>query len=199
MKRLIIATRNSGKVKEIKELLEGYDFEIMSLKDLGIDVEIEETGSCFKENSLIKARTIQKMTGGMVIADDSGLEVDFLNGAPGIYSSRFLGTDSEKKQYEGILKLMEGIPDEYRTARFRCVACLVTDKEEMTFSGTIEGKIAFKPEDDNGFGYDPVFFIPEFNKTMAQLDSETKNLISHRGKAFRLLAEKLKSRNWSQP
>ncbi|HHY64215.1 MAG TPA: non-canonical purine NTP pyrophosphatase, partial [Clostridiaceae bacterium] len=88
MKRLIIATRNSGKVKEIKELLEGYDFEIMSLKDLGIDVEIEETGSCFKENSLIKARTIQKMTGGMVIADDSGLEVDFLNGAPGIYSSR---------------------------------------------------------------------------------------------------------------
>lgn len=199
MERLIIATKNAGKVKEIKRLLDGYDYEILTLKDLGIDIEIEETGSCFEENSLIKGRTIQNLTGGIVIADDSGLEVDFLNGAPGVYSSRFLGTDSEKKQYEGILALLEGVPDEYRTARFRCVACLVTDNDEMTFSGTVEGKIAYKPEGDNGFGYDPVFFIPEFGKTMAQLDEEAKNLISHRGKAFRLLAEKLINRKWSQP
>lgn len=195
MKRLIIATKNAGKVKEIRELLDGYDFEVLSLKDMGLDIEVKETGSCFEENSLIKARAIHMMTGGMVIADDSGLEIDFLNGAPGVYSSRFLGCASEKRQYEGILALMEGIPDEYRSARFRCVASLVTDTGEMTFSGTIEGKIAFKAKGDNGFGYDPVFFIPEYKKTMAQLDPETKNKISHRGKAFEQLAAKL--RNWS--
>jgi XTP/dITP diphosphohydrolase len=196
MRRLIIATHNSGKVKEIKRLLEGYDYEVLSLKDLDINTDIEETGSSFEENSLLKARTIRKLTGGMVVADDSGLEVDFLNGAPGIYSARFLGTSSERKQYEGILALLEGVPDEYRTARFRCAASLVTDTDEMLFSGTLEGRIAFTPKGDNGFGYDPVFFIPEFKKTMAQLDTETKNKISHRGKAFELLTAKLK--NWSR-
>lgn len=195
MKRLIIATKNAGKVKEIKELLDGYDYEVLSLKDLGLNIDVKETGSCFEENSLIKARAIHMITGGMVIADDSGLEIDFLNGAPGVYSSRFLGSASEKRQYGGILALMEGIPDEYRSARFRCAASLVSDTGEMTFSGTIEGKIAFKAKGDNGFGYDPIFFIPEYGKTMAQLDPETKNKISHRGKAFGLLAAKL--RNWS--
>jgi len=197
MRRLVIATNNEGKVKEIKRLLAGYDYEVLSLKDLDINIDVEETGSSFEENSLLKARTIQKLTGGMVVADDSGLEVDFLNGAPGIYSSRFLGTSSEKKQYEGILALLDGIPDEYRNARFRCAASLVTDTDEMIFTGILEGKIALKPKGDNGFGYDPVFFIPEFRKTMAQLDTETKNQISHRGKAFELLAAKLK--NWSRP
>ncbi|MGI6621691.1 MAG: XTP/dITP diphosphatase [Clostridiaceae bacterium] len=196
MRRLIIATKNAGKVKEIRRLLDGYEYEVLSLEDIDLNLDVEETGSCFEENSLLKARAIQKLTGGMVIADDSGLEIDFLNGAPGIYSSRFLGNTSERRQYEGVLALMEGVPDEYRTARFRCAASLVTAAYEMVFSGTLEGKIAFKPKGDNGFGYDPVFFIPEYKKTMAQLDSETKNRISHRGKAFELLTAKLK--NWSE-
>lgn len=197
MIRIIVATKNDGKVKEIKRLLDGYGYEILSLKDLDIKADIEETGGSFEENSLIKARAVRKLTGDIVIADDSGLEIDFLNGAPGIYSSRFLGITNEKKQYEGVLALMEGVPDEYRTARYRCAASLVTDTDEMIFSGILEGKIAFKPKGDNGFGYDPVFFVPEYRKTMAQLDSETKNKISHRGKAFELLASKLK--NWSRP
>ena len=196
MRRLIIATKNAGKVKEIRRLLDGYEYEVLSLEDIDLNLDVEETGSCFEENSLLKARAIQKLTGGMVIADDSGLEIDFLNGAPGIYSSRFLGNTSERRQYEGVLALMEGVPDEYRTARFRCAASLVTAAYEMVFLGTLEGKIAFKPKGDNGFGYDPVFFIPEYKKTMAQLDSETKNRISHRGKAFELLTAKLK--NWSE-
>lgn len=197
MRRLVIATNNAGKVKEIKKLLNGYDYDVLSLKDIGIDIDIEETGNCFEENSLIKARAVHKITGGMVIADDSGLEIDFLNGAPGIYSARFLGNRTDESRYEGVLALMDGIPDEYRSARFRCAACLVSDTAELIFPGTIEGRIAFTPNGDNGFGYDPVFFIPEYNKTMAQLDSETKNRISHRGKAFELLAAKLK--NWSRP
>lgn len=196
MRKLIIATNNAGKVKEIKKLLNGYDYDVLSLKDIGLDIDIEETGHSFEENSLIKARAINKITGDMVVADDSGLEIDFLNGAPGIYSARFLGNATDERRYEGVLAIMEGIPEEYRTARFRCAACLVTEADEMIFSGSIEGKIAFEPHGDNGFGYDPVFFVPEYNKTMAQLDSETKNQISHRGKAFDLLAQKL--RNWSR-
>ena len=192
MKRLIVATNNSEKMKEINTLLDGCGYKILSLKDAGIDIDIEENGKSFEENSLIKARTIHKLTGDMVIADDSGLEIDFLNGAPGIYSARFLGYDYVLRN-KGILALMEGIPQEYRSARFRCVASFVTDKLELTFHGTIEGSIAFEALGDNGFGYDPIFFVPEYGKTIAQLDSDIKNKISHRGKAFKLLAEKLKS------
>ncbi len=195
MKKLIIATNNSGKVKEIKRLLDGYDYEVLSLKDIGVDIDVEETGNSFEENSIIKARAIHKIVGGLVVADDSGLEVDFLNGAPGVYSARFMDNASDERKYEGILALLDGIPDIYRSARFRCVACLVTDTEEITFSGAIEGKIAFEPKGNNGFGYDPVFFVPGYQKTMAQLDSDTKNRISHRGKAFELLATKLKNRS----
>ncbi|MGI6124034.1 MAG: XTP/dITP diphosphatase [Acetivibrionales bacterium] len=194
MRRLIIATKNIGKVKEIKSLLQGYDYEVLSLKEAGIDIDVEETGNCFEDNSLIKANTIHKITGGMVVADDSGLEIDFLNGSPGIYSARFLDASSDKQRYEGILKLMEGVPDEYRSARFKCAVSLVTDENTKTFTDTIEGKIAFKAKGENGFGYDPVFYIPEYKKTMAQIDSTIKNKISHRGKAFKQLAETLK--NW---
>lgn len=197
MRKLIIATKNAGKVKEIKRLLDGYDYEVLSLKDISVDIDIEETGDNFEENSLIKAKAIQKIVGGLVVADDSGLEIDFLNGAPGVYSARFMDNATDERKYEGVLALLDGIPDKYRSARFRCAACLVTDTEEMTFSGTIDGKIAFEPKGNNGFGYDPVFYVPEYQKTLAQLDSETKNRISHRGKAFELLATKLK--NWSNP
>lgn len=192
MGRLIVATKNSGKVKEIKSLLQGYEYEVLSLEEAGIDIEVEENGNSFEENSLIKARTIHKITGGMVVADDSGLEIDFLNGAPSIYSARFLNCANDKQRYEGILALMSGIPDEYRSARFKCAVSLVTDSKVKTFTGTIEGRISDKAEGENGFGYDPIFYIPEYKKTMSQIDSELKNRISHRGKAFKELAETLK-------
>lgn len=193
--RLILATKNKGKVREIRELLEGYDYDVISMEEAGINADIEENGQSFEENSLIKARAIKPLTKDMVVADDSGLEIDYLNGAPGIYSARFLGDRTDIERYEGILNLLKGVPEEYRSARFRCVASLVTDTVEMTFSGTLEGFIALKPEGNNGFGYDPIFYVPEYGATLAQLDSETKNKISHRGKAFKLLTEKLKS--WS--
>jgi XTP/dITP diphosphohydrolase len=195
MTKLIIATKNKGKVKEIKELLSGYAYEVLSMDEAGIDIDILEDGQSFEENSLIKARALHALSGGMVVADDSGIEIDFLKGAPGIYSARFLGPVGDTERYEGVLALMDGITDEYRGARFVCAASLVTDKKEMTFFGTLEGRIASQPRGDNGFGYDPILYIPEYQKTVAELDSETKNLISHRGKAFELLAMKLK--NWS--
>ncbi|NLB78327.1 MAG: RdgB/HAM1 family non-canonical purine NTP pyrophosphatase [Clostridiaceae bacterium] len=197
MKRLIIATKNNGKVNEIKSLLSGYEYEVLSLKEAGIDIEIEENGDSFEENSLIKAMAVHKITGEMVVADDSGLEVDFLNGAPGIYSARFLNNVSDKQKYEGVLALMEGIPDEYRSARFKCAVSLVTDTSSKTFTGNLEGKIAYKAIGENGFGYDPVFYIPEYNQTMAQIDLEIKNSISHRARAFKQLADTLK--NWRIP
>ena len=197
MKRLIIATKNNGKVNEIKSLLSGHEYEVLSLKEAGIDIEIEENGDSFEENSLIKAMAVHKITGGMVVADDSGLEVDFLNGAPGIYSARFLNNVSDKQKYEGVLALMEGIPDEYRSARFKCAVSLVTDTSSKTFTGNLEGKIAYKAIGENGFGYDPVFYIPEYNQTMAQIDLEIKNSISHRARAFKQLADTLK--NWRIP
>jgi XTP/dITP diphosphohydrolase len=194
MRRLIIATKNSGKVKEIKSLLQGYDYEVLSLAEAGLDIEIEENGNSIEENSQIKAMAVHKITGEMAVADDSGLEIDFLNFAPGIYSARFLDCKNDKQRYEGVLALMNGIPDEYRSARFKCAVSLVTDTSTKTFTGTIEGKVAFKAEGENGFGYDPIFYIPKYKKTMAQIDSELKNCISHRGRAFKQLAETL--RNW---
>ncbi len=195
MTRLIIATQNQGKVKEIKELLAGYNYEVLSLKEIGLDVDVVEDGSSFEENSLIKARTIQDITGGMVIADDSGIEIDFLHGAPGIYSARFLGKVDDTKRCEGVLALLEGVSEPYRTARFRCVASLVSGTEALTFHGTLEGRIAQEPQGENGFGYDPILFVPEFKKTVAQMDSETKNCISHRAKAFKLLTQELINRS----
>lgn len=195
MTRLIVATKNKGKVKEIKELLSGLDYQVLSLEEVGVAIDVEENGQTFEENALIKARAIHQLMGGMVIADDSGIEIDFLNGAPGIYSARFLGDVSDIDRYEGVLVLLEGIPEEYRTARFRCVVSLVSDEEALTFQGTMEGRIAHEPRGDNGFGYDPVFYVPELGMTVAEMDSDTKNRISHRGRAFRLLADKLRKRS----
>lgn len=197
MPRLVIATKNKGKVKEIKELLDGYDYEVLTMAEAGIDIDVEENGKSFEENSILKARAVHNLCGGMVIADDSGIEVDFLGGLPGIYSARFLENATDEQRYEGVLALLDGIADQYRTARFVCAASLVTDTVTMTFLGKMEGRIAHQPAGKNGFGYDPVMYIPEYGKTVAELDSETKNRISHRGKAFELLALKLK--NWSEP
>ncbi len=195
MKNLIIATKNKGKVEEIKSILAGCNFRVISQNEAGIDIDVEETGLAFEENSLLKARAIQEISGEMVIADDSGIEIDFLRGAPGIYSARFLGKITDEERCQGVLKLMNGIPDEFRNARFRCAVSIVTNIEEMTFLGTLEGKISFSPKGNKGFGYDPIFFVPQYKKTLAQLDENIKNNISHRGKAFKLLAKKLK--NWS--
>lgn len=195
MRKVIIATKNKGKIEEIKRLLSGCTFQVISQHEAGIDINVEENGSSFEENSLIKARAIHKLTGEMVIADDSGIEIDFLNGAPGIYSARFFGDVSDEYRCKGVLTLMKDIPDECRKARFRCAASIVTKNEEMTFLGTMEGKIAFSYKGTNGFGYDPIFYIPQHHKTLAQLGDVIKNQISHRSEAFELLAKKL--RNWS--
>lgn len=191
--RLVIATKNMGKVREIKELLTGQPYEVLSLREAGIDDDVAEDGLTFEENALKKAVIIQKKIGGMVIADDSGLEIDFLNEGPGIYTARFLGEGAtDRQKYEGVLKLMEDVPEAYRTARFVCAASFASTGKTFTVRGTLEGKIAFQASGDQGFGYDPIFLVPEYGRTLAELDSDTKNLLSHRGKAFRLLAESLK-------
>lgn len=197
MKRFIAATKNKGKLKEIEEILIDFPFKVISMEEVGVSKEIEEYGSTFEENALIKAREVNKLTGEMVMADDSGLEVDFLNGAPGIFSSRFAGenaTDEEKNNK--LFLLLEGVPFEKRTARFVCVIAVVfPDGRDFTVKGTCEGYIGFKAEGENGFGYDPLFFLPDYNMTTAQMSSEEKHRISHRGKALRLMADKLHEMN----
>lgn len=194
MQKLIVATRNMGKMKEFREILGELPYEIISMEEAGIKEDIDECGSTFEENALIKAREVMKATGQMVIADDSGLEVDYLNGAPGIYSARFAGegasdTDKNKK----LLGLLQNVPFDKRTGRFVCaIAVVFPDNRDITVRGVCEGYIAFSPEGNNGFGYDPLFFLPEYNMTMAQLCSEEKNKISHRGNALRLMMELLK-------
>ncbi|MDF2524294.1 MAG: non-canonical purine pyrophosphatase, rdgB/HAM1 family [Clostridiales bacterium] len=190
----MIATKNKGKIKEIREILKELPFEIVSMTEAGFNEDIEENGSTFEENALIKAREIMKASGGIVMADDSGLEVDFLNGAPGIFSARFGGEGaSDTDRNNKLLGLLENVPFEKRTARFVCaIAVVFQDKEELVLKGTCEGYIAFKPSGSNGFGYDPLFYLPEFDKTMAEISSEDKNGISHRSKALNLVLKNLK-------
>jgi len=193
MKKFIAATKNKGKIKEIKEILSNLPFEVLSMQEAGIDKDIEENGKTFEENALIKAKEVQKISGEIVMADDSGLEVDYLGGAPGIYSSRFAGEEADDTdRVNKLLGMMEGVPFEKRTARFVCaVAVAFPGGESFTVRGTCEGYISLKPEGDKGFGYDPVFFIPEHGMTIAQMEAEEKNRISHRGKALRLMLEEL--------
>lgn len=194
MKKFIAATKNKGKLHEIAEILSDFPFEVVSMESAGIEKDIEEYGKTFEENALIKAMEVHKMTGEMVMADDSGLEVDYLDGAPGIYSSRFAGegaTDEDKNNK--LLKLLEGVPFEKRSARFVCViAVAFSENNYFTVKGTCEGFIGLKPEGTNGFGYDPLFYIPEYKVTTAQMKSEDKHRISHRGKALRAMTEELK-------
>lgn len=192
MTRIILATMNRGKVNEIQKLISGKPYEMISMKDAGISVDIVEDGITFEENALIKADTISKLAGGIVIADDSGLVVDSMGGEPGIYSARFLGESAtDEERCIGILKRLEGLPDEKRTARFVCAAAAVGPNFRITVIDTIEGIITREPTGQNGFGYDPIFYVPETGLTMAQMDSEIKNRLSHRGKAFRALFERL--------
>ena len=196
--KIIFATKNKGKIREIKKLFEDTCYDILSLNDAFDDIVIEENADTFEGNAVIKATAIMNEAKLMVLADDSGLEVDYLNKEPGVYSARYLGEDTpqeEKNAY--ILKQLEGVEDSLRTARFVCaMACAMPGEEPFTVRGTIEGYIAKEQEGDNGFGYDPIFYVPEFDKTMAQLTMEEKNKISHRGQALRKMKEELLKRGY---
>ena len=165
MQRIIFATTNENKMKEIREILADFPVEILSLKEAGIQADIDENGSSFEENAAIKAEAIERMTGAIVLADDSGLEIDYLNGEPGIYSARYMG--EETSYHIKNANLIERLTEVVR--------------------GTIEGRIGYKEEGENGFGYDPIFYVPEYGCTTASMSSETKNAISHRGKALQLI------------
>jgi XTP/dITP diphosphohydrolase len=197
MKKIIVATGNEGKMDEIRQILQGENIQFVSLKDENLqDVEIIENGSTFEENAIIKARTISDLTGQMVLADDSGLEVDYLHGEPGIYSARYLGEDTSYDIKNNIIDLLAGVPDDQRTARFVCaIACAFPDGRTITVRGVIEGRIGYEQKGENGFGYDPIFYVPEFGCTTAELSSEDKNKVSHRGKALTAMYEELKREN----
>ena len=186
MDKIVFATANEGKVKEIKEILKDFPIEVVSMKEMGITADIEEDGTTFEENSLIKARALSKLTGLPALADDSGLEVDYLNGEPGIYSARYLGRDTDydyKNNY--IINKLSEAQDKERSARFVCVISLaLPDGREFVERGVVEGLIGYEQKGENGFGYDPIFYLPEYGKTSAELSPEEKNKISHRGKAL---------------
>lgn len=191
MKSIILASNNKDKVKEVKEILKGYD--IISMKEAGIDVDIEENGTTFEENALIKARAIMKLTGQITMADDSGLEIDYLNKAPGVYSARFMGHDtSYDVKNKALIQKLEGVKGSDRSGRFVCaIAVCFPDGREIVKRGTMEGLIAEEIKGDNGFGYDPIVYLPECGKTSGELAPEEKNKISHRGKALALIKEEL--------
>jgi len=193
-KRIIIATKNKGKLEEMKQLLSRFPCDVISMADAGISDDIAESGSTFEENAMIKAKSVWKATGETVLADDSGLEVDFLGGAPGVYSARFAGAGAtDEENNKKLLDALAGVPEEKRTARYVCVIAVVFPSgRSITVKGTCEGYIAMKPEGNNGFGYDPLFYFPGYGLTMAQMDPDMKNGISHRGIAVRKLLEKLR-------
>lgn len=188
-KKLLIATKNEHKIKELHEIIDSPEIELMTCNDFPDYPDIEETGNTFEENALIKARSMAELTGMITAADDSGLEIDFLGGLPGVISARFAGPGAGfSERNKKVLGLLENVPYEKRTARFVCVAALAwpSGKYEL-FKGVCEGMINFVPSGENGFGYDPIFFIPSMNCTMAELSSDVKNSISHRGLAFEKL------------
>ena len=194
MSRIVFATGNAGKVKEIQMILADMGMEVVSMKEAGITIDIEEDGKTYEENALIKARAVAAYTKDIVMADDSGLEIDYLNGEPGIYSARYLGEDtSYRVKNANLIERLTGVPDEQRTARFVCaIAAVLPDGTELTTRATIEGRIDYEEKGSNGFGYDPIFYVPQFGKTTAELTEEQKNQVSHRGKALELMKEELK-------
>ena len=179
MQRIIFATTNENKMKEIREILADFPVEILSLKEAGIQADIDENGSSFEENAAIKAEAIERMTGA----------IDYLNGEPGIYSARYMGEETSYHiKNANLIERLTGVPDGKRTARFVCcVAAAFPDRKTEVVRGTIEGRIGYKEEGENGFGYDPIFYVPEYGCTTASMSSETKNAISHRGKALQLI------------
>ena len=194
MKKIIFATGNEGKMREVRMILQDLGVEILSLKEAGIAADVEENGTTFEENAVIKATEIMKMCGEIVLADDSGLEVDALNKEPGIYSARYMGHDTSYHiKNKSLIDRLEGKSGEERNARFVCViAATLPDGRVFITRGTMEGQIGYEERGENGFGYDPIFYLPEYGCYSAELPLEEKNKLSHRGKALRLMKEKLK-------
>lgn len=193
MKKVIFATGNEGKMKEIREILGDLDIQLFSLKDAGITADIEENGNSFEENAVIKATAIRDLTGEIVLADDSGLEIDYLNKEPGIYSARYMGEDTSYHiKNANLIERLNGVPDEKRTARFVCaIAAAFPDGTVRTVRAAMEGRIGYEEKGENGFGYDPIFYLPEYGCSSAELSMEKKNKISHRGKALRAIRDEL--------
>ena len=192
--QILFATGNNGKMKEIKRILEDLGMEICSMKEAGIFIDIEENGTTYEENALIKARAVAACTDKIVLADDSGLEIDYLDREPGVHSARYMGEDTSYTiKNANLISRLEGVPEEQRTARFVCaIAAVLPDGRELTTRATVEGRIGYEEKGQGGFGYDPIFYIPELGKTTAELTEDEKNEVSHRGKALRLMKEALR-------
>lgn len=198
--KIVVATGNKDKVKEIKAILQDMTADVVTMKDAGLFVEVEENGTTFLENAVIKAKAVadkaaesEQYKDVFVMADDSGLVIDALNGEPGIYSARYLGHDTSYREKNGdLIRRLTGVPDEERSARFVCaIAAVCPDGRMFTAEAAMEGRIGYEERGENGFGYDPIFYLPE-GRSSAELSPEEKNLVSHRGKALRLMREKLR-------
>ncbi len=197
METIIFATKNKGKIREINAILADMDVNVVSMEDAGIHIDVVEDGTTFEENAMKKAVEIMEASGKITLADDSGLEIDYLDKAPGVYSARFLGEDTPyPEKFKVILEKLKDVPEEKRTARFvSCIAAAFPDGRKLLSYDTVEGRIAYEAKGENGFGYDPIFYVPEKGKHMAELSPEEKNAISHRGKALRKMKELLKKEN----
>lgn len=194
MTKIIFATKNKGKIKEINAIMSDMNVEVISMEEAGINVDVVEDGTTFQENAIKKAREIMEISGFITMADDSGLEIDYLDKAPGVYSARYMGEDTPYNiKNSKILDIMKDVPEEKRTARFvSVIATAIPGGKIITTKGTIEGIIGHEIKGENGFGYDPIFFVPEYGMTTAEMAPEQKNSISHRGKALRLMKDELK-------
>lgn len=201
--RIVFATGNKDKMREIREILGGLDAQILSMKEAGVFEDVVEDGSSFAENARIKADAIYELLKEkdpeaadhtVVLADDSGLEIDYLNGEPGVYSARYMGKEtSYTEKNNNLIERLNGVPDSERTARFVCaISAVLPDGKELSTVGTMEGIIGYEIAGVNGFGYDPIFYLPEYKKTSAEISADEKNAISHRGKALREMAKLLK-------
>ncbi len=195
MSRIVFATGNAGKMREIRAILADLGMEILSMKEAGITLDIEENGATYEENALIKARAVAENTDAIVLADDSGLEIDYLNKEPGVFSARYMGEDTPYSvKNANLISRLDGVADEKRTARFVCaIAAVLPDGRELTTRATIEGRIGYEEKGEGGFGYDPILYVPEMGKTTAEMTAEEKNRISHRGKALELMKEELRN------
>ena len=193
-KRIVFATGNAGKMKEVSMILKDLGLPVVSMKEAGIEADIVEDGTTFAENAEIKARAVYEQCRDIVLADDSGLEIDHLNKEPGIYSARYMGEDTSYHiKNANLIERLSGVPDEERSARFVCaIAAVLPDGAVLHSYGTIEGIIGYEEQGENGFGYDPIFYLPEYGCTTAQLAPEVKNELSHRGKALRAMKEQLR-------
>ena len=194
--KIVFATGNEGKMREVRLILQDLSFPVLSMKEAGVSLDIEENGTTFAENAMIKARAVWEKTGGIVLADDSGLVVDYLGGEPGVYSARYLGEDTSYEiKNQAIIDRLADAKEEERTARFvSAIAAVLPDGSELVTEGTIEGLIAHEPAGNGGFGYDPIFYLPEYGVTSAEIPIEKKNEISHRGKALEAMKIKLRER-----